>query len=154
MKILKRTIATLVAAICIFAVNTVGVNAEWKKDTRGWWYSEGSSWAVGWRNIDGKWYYFYDDGYMAECTTKDGCYVDEQGAWVDDSSFNTSAAKAIQLVKDKYFPDTNRSNFYVRAEGFDGENWTIHAMDDFYDHTATAGWYYVNKDTGEITSMF
>ena len=37
----------------------------WKSDDTGWWYQyDGGSWATGWKNIDGKDYYFNDQGYM------------------------------------------------------------------------------------------
>ena len=37
----------------------------WKSDDTGWWYQyNGGSWATGWKNIDGKDYYFNDKGYM------------------------------------------------------------------------------------------
>lgn len=30
----------------------------------------------------------------------------------------------------------------------------VHCYDDMGTHTATSGWYYVNKSTGKVTSMF
>lgn len=50
-------ICTLVAA-SITALTPIGVSAEWKSNYKGWWYTEGNSYATGWRKIDGFWYYF------------------------------------------------------------------------------------------------
>lgn len=54
----------------------------WKHDSTGWWYKEENSWATGWRLINGTWYYFYSNGYMAANTTVDGFYINENGAWI------------------------------------------------------------------------
>lgn len=80
----KRTakiIAGALVAISMISLNPVGANAAWKKDSTGWWYTEGSSWATGWRLIDGNWYYFHGNGYMAQNESIDGYYVDSNGQW-------------------------------------------------------------------------
>lgn len=55
MKKLKLTklIDSTLAIASVLALNPIGVNAEWIQDNKGWWYTEGNSWAVGWRVIDG-----------------------------------------------------------------------------------------------------
>ncbi|MBQ7534005.1 MAG: hypothetical protein IJT43_00115 [Stomatobaculum sp.] len=60
--------------------------AGWQWDANGWWYQrDDGSWpASAWEKIDGEWYYFYDNGYMAHDTMIDGCYyVDAAGAYVE-----------------------------------------------------------------------
>ena len=76
-----RVIASALAIASMIAMNPVGVSAAWRKDNNGWWYTEGNSWATGWRLIDGNWFYFYSDGYMAHDTTIDGYYLNSNGAW-------------------------------------------------------------------------
>ena len=84
MKKLKITklIASSLIVISVLGLNPIGASASWKQNSTGWWYTEGSSWATGWRQIDGKWYYFDTDGYMAK-NTKIGTYqLGADGAWV------------------------------------------------------------------------
>lgn len=69
LKLTKIIASTLVAA-SVLALNPIGASAEWsysiRYSSKGFWYTEGDSWATGWRNIDGKWYYFDSDGYSAK----------------------------------------------------------------------------------------
>ena len=73
----SKILATLIIGVGILvSIPTTQANAEWKKDNNGWWYTEGNSWATGWRQIDGKWYYFGQDGYMWQNRiTPDGYWV-------------------------------------------------------------------------------
>ena len=58
-------------------------SGSWKSDSNGWWYSDSSGWYPWsqWLKINGAWYYFYSDGYMAVSTTIDGYRVGASGAW-------------------------------------------------------------------------
>ena len=69
----------------------VTYEAGWQKDDKGWWwqYADGS-YCVGWNQIDFKWYYFKEDGYMANDefvkssdydTNKKLYWVSTDGAW-------------------------------------------------------------------------
>lgn len=89
---LKKIIALAVAALTITALSPVGASAEWKKDSYGWWNTEGSSYSIGWRLIDGTWYYFDSTGYMKTGWVNDGgtwYYMQSSGAmkigWVNDN---------------------------------------------------------------------
>lgn len=82
----KKVIKIISGALTIasmIAMNPIGANAEWKKNSTGWWYAEGSSWATGWRYIDGKWYYFDNSGYMLHDRVIDGYELGEDGAWIN-----------------------------------------------------------------------
>ena len=63
--------------------NGVKKKAEWKKNSKGWWYSlpDGSYLKNTWKKIDGKWYYFKADGYMAEREYINGFWLSPNGAW-------------------------------------------------------------------------
>lgn len=88
---LKQLIAMTTAITTILGL-PLGTNAEWKKDSNGWWNTEGNSWSVGWRYIDNNWYYFDSRGYMKTGWINDGgtwYYADSSGSmktgWVKDS---------------------------------------------------------------------
>lgn len=67
-------------------LSQTGASSEWKQNSTGWWYKEGSSWATGWRLIDGNWYYFNSDGYMVTNTSVGGYYLNENGVWSSSMS--------------------------------------------------------------------
>ena len=76
---LTKVIASTLVVASILALNPIGASASWKQDSNGWWNTEGNSWSIGWKQIDGKWYYFNSDGYMAHDTLVDGYYVGKDG---------------------------------------------------------------------------
>lgn len=61
---LKKIITMGLIATSLIVVAPIRANAEWKQDNTGWWYTEGSSYATGWRQIGSDWYYFDSNGYM------------------------------------------------------------------------------------------
>lgn len=68
-----------------FAENSV--TKGWKENETGLWYDNGDgTYPVNqWKEIDGKQYYFGEDGYMyRECYTPDGYWVDINGVWQED----------------------------------------------------------------------
>lgn len=76
-----KLISVFLISVSVMGLNPIGASAAWKQDNSGWWYTENNSWATGWRNIDGKWYYFNSRGYMEHDTTIDDYYLDSTGAW-------------------------------------------------------------------------
>ena len=60
----------------------------WKSDASGWWFEDSSGWYPKneWQKIDGKWYFFTEDGYMDYGEYRDGCWLGDDGAWVEDYS--------------------------------------------------------------------
>lgn len=75
LKLTKILAGTLVIA-SVLALNPIAASAQWKQDSKGWWYTEGSSWARGWREIDGYSYYFKLNGYML--SNPNEMYFDEE----------------------------------------------------------------------------
>ncbi len=61
---------------------------KWKNDANGWWYEDSLGWypVSQWLKIDGKWYYFMDNGYMDYSEYRDGCWLGSDGAWVEEYS--------------------------------------------------------------------
>lgn len=69
---IKKLVAVALVAMTIATISPVGASAAWKKDSNGWWNSEGNSYSKGWRDINGAWYYFGSDGYMKTGWINDG----------------------------------------------------------------------------------
>lgn len=62
---LKKIITMGLIATSLITVAPIKASAEWKKDSTGWWYTEGSSYVKNnWKQINGKWYHFDNQGYM------------------------------------------------------------------------------------------
>lgn len=151
---IKKVIAITLMSTAVIGAFSTGASAAWSGNSSGWWYTEGSSWATGWRQIDGKWYYFSPtNGYMYSQTTVNGCYVDRDGAWINDASFNIKASKAEELIRQKCYPGTSSPNPYIRCADFDGNKWTVRAYYDNEFKTTNVGWYYVYIATGQIVEM-
>ncbi|NFG42557.1 hypothetical protein FC789_15605 [Clostridium botulinum] len=85
-KYLKKVIALVTVTISIMAFNPIGVNAEWKQDSTGWWYKDGDSYYTGWKIIDGKNYYFGENGYMVHDTIINGYKIGSDGASIQTSA--------------------------------------------------------------------
>ena len=80
LQITKKIVSSLAIAL-VLAVNPIVAHAEWKQDSTGWWYTDGNSWCTGWKQIDGKWYYFKDNGYMAQDCYIDSYRLNTKGYW-------------------------------------------------------------------------
>ena len=56
---------------------------SWHKDSKGWWYGQDGkgAWYAknSWQKIDGKWYFFHSDGYLATKEYIKGTWVDKNG---------------------------------------------------------------------------
>lgn len=90
MKSFRKLIISLITVIAlILVVNPIGASAEWKQDSKGWWNKEGKSYSIGWKQIDSKWYYFNQDGYMVHDTIINGYKIGSDGAWVQNTSIQT-----------------------------------------------------------------
>ena len=58
---------------------------EWKSDSSGWWVEDSNGWypTSSWQKIDGYWYYFKSNGYMAAGEYYDGYWFNSDGTWDD-----------------------------------------------------------------------
>lgn len=90
---LKKLVAAALTLAAVTALSPVAASAAWKQDAKGWWNTEGNSYSIGWRQIDGKWYHFDSTGYMSTGWINDKgtwYYADPSGAmktgWVIDYS--------------------------------------------------------------------
>ncbi len=68
-------------------VTTSAIVRRWRQSGSRWWYQIGNSYAVGWEEIDGDWYYFDAAGWMKKGWLKSGSkwyYFKSSGAMVTD----------------------------------------------------------------------
>ena len=111
---LTKVITSLLIVASVLALNPIGASAEWKQDSNGWWNTEGSSYSTGWRSIDGKWYYFYDTGYMASNAWVNGYYVGADGTIPQSVGFNkiplsNESSKSTTVIGTRF---VNRNEVY------------------------------------------
>jgi transglutaminase/protease-like cytokinesis protein 3 len=116
LKLVKVIVGSLLVT-SILALSPIEANAEWKQNSKGWWYTEGNVWATGWKLIDKNWYYFYSDGYMAHDTTINGYYLNSGGAWTNymlnnyGSTLDSLGQEILSNIS------TENPSFYVEYDG-------------------------------------
>lgn len=94
-KYLKKLMALGIIVTSVLALNPIGASAEWRQDSNGWWYADGSTWYMGWKLINGNWYYFDTNGYM-------------KTGWIADFKFNSGGNYEITDVT-YYYLSSNGS---------------------------------------------
>ncbi len=69
---------------------TYGGTLSWKSNSTGWWVEDTDGWypTSCWQKIDGIWYYFKPDGYMASGEYYGGYWFNSDGSW--DSTYQLS----------------------------------------------------------------
>ena len=135
---LTKLVVISLAVASITALSPVKTNAEWRKDNRGWWYVEGEFWITGWKQLDSKWYYFGQDGYMktgwlkdkdnkwyylkddgsmAYDTVIDGYKIGSDGAWINSISSNNGSN--LDSLGQEILKNISMENpsFYVEYNG-------------------------------------
>ena len=134
MRNFKKLVAGLIAMLSLLIMNPTTANAEWRQSGNGWWYSQGSSYATGWKQIDGQWYLFDSNGYMktgwqydsgnwyyfyGEGTMAHDCYIGNyylgsNGAWttsIPTAGSSTSSSTGTSTTNNK------SQTVYVTATG-------------------------------------
>lgn len=116
----KKVIALGIIATSVIAINPIGASAAWKQDNSGWWYTEGDLWATGWKKIDGKWYYFYQNGYMAKSTQIDGYKIDSEGV-ADNTPVNYQNPSFQWRINNEGKEDSSNDYSYIENGNVIGE---------------------------------
>jgi hypothetical protein len=174
----KKVMALGITTISVFAFNQVGASAEWKKDSNGWWYAQGKSYAKSWLQLGTRWYYFGQDGYMktgwiqyhgqwyyfypsgeqAFNTVINGYELDTNGAWIKPSQ-EAEEARNLILKEDSNFISQcaknglklDRSYREGVPTDFVSKNWNL-PNEEVYEFTLSpeGGCYLVGKKSGNI----
>lgn len=156
---IKKLVSSLLIMTAVIAVFPVGASAEWKRDSKGWWNTEGNSYSIGWRQINGSWYYFDDNGYAVTGTVSinNKTYnFDSNCRWIDDSApasnnIDTNvksmkpSAEALNIASDNsWFKENN--NYYFKLTGTDyaTDAWCIDADTYYFDDNGV-------MQTGEVS---
>lgn len=116
---MRKIFAAFIAMLTLFAMSPSTVaNAAWKSDSTGYWYTSGSSYLTGWHSIDGNWYYFYGNGYMAHDCWIGNYYVNSQGAWTLDVPKATTVSSTSNSTYSSTAATNNNSQMvYVASSG-------------------------------------
>lgn len=89
---------------------------------------------------------------------KEKNFIKEDKAKQEQQSSTISESKAISLVKDM-FKSYGYMPSIIEVDHIEENNYVVHAYEIIQDdeetcHTVTAGWYYVDINTGKIKSIF
>ena len=132
---LKKVITSLLLVVSVLALNPIRSSAEWKQDSNGWQNTEGNSKSVGWKSIDGKRYYFDNNGYM-----KTG-WIQYNSKWYYLDLHGIMQTGWIQVGGEWYYFNIDgdmKSREWLYSNG----NWY------YLNHTGDMrhGWLYVERD--------
>lgn len=100
MKVLKRLSLGMVTFMLIIMANSITANAYWKQNNKGWQYTNGDYYSIGWNIIDGNWYYFDDEGIMETGWINDDekwYYLNDSG-YLDDSKTTTIMPDEMKII--------------------------------------------------------
>lgn len=113
-----KKLVTLVMVACLSIVSCITVFAgQWQSDAHGWWYvnDDGQYTSNAWQEIEGKQYYFDENGYMMiETMTPDGYLVGSDGAWIH---YSLSDENAQQMINE--FAELYEGAFYIDQAEFE-----------------------------------
>ena len=108
----------------------------WKSNSKGWWVEDTAGWYPQnkWQKIDGIWYFFKPDGYMASNEYYNGYWFNKDGSWdseyyltwksnstgwwVEDKSGWWPSSKWLKIDGDWYY--FNASGYMATSQYVDG----------------------------------
>lgn len=120
-KCLGKIISLVIITITVMTLSPIEANASWSQNNIGWWYTEGSSFAIGWKNIEGKWYYFYQNGYMAKNTQVNGYKIDLNGVMEDTPVKYQHPSYKWTPKNETILEDGNNNYYYIENDKIIGE---------------------------------
>ena len=124
----------------------------WKHNDIGWWYvtnKSGSYYKNTWQKINGKWYYFKKDGYMASAEYWGGYWVNPNGSWtyVPKATWKKNPTgwwygdTAGWFAKGRTY-EINGVKYHFNSRGYWGADWEKNGN----------YWYYIDQNGKKITN--
>lgn len=149
---------------------TALADVGWHQDEQGHWMymqENGAYIGYGWKELDGKQYYFNTDGFMLSDTiTPDGYYVGADGAWIPEDKSSSQQAQSVEkntmtalvngtpvtfyLLKAK--DSLMDSQYEVRFVSFSDSGKPLYKMYFRIDHNADSGYY--TEDSNDIGACY
>ncbi|AWK52492.1 hypothetical protein DIC82_16450 [Clostridium beijerinckii] len=129
--LVKKIMVLTITVTTLLTTLPIGASASWKQDSKGWWNTEGNSYSVGWKQIDSKWYYFDQSGYMSHNTIIDEYYINSKGIAVSTTKGDIPIkipSNWIQLDNKKavaYVIDSKSDFIYDTTDTFGGSEGTF-----------------------------
>ena len=100
----------------------------WKQDSKGWWFGlYGKEYLKSaWKMINGNWYYFKSDGYIAMNEFVQGWWLNKAGAWKDPVkySWHKSGSKWWYGTKDGWYAKSKSYTIDGKKYTFDKKGYT------------------------------
>ena len=142
---LTRAIVSSLVVTLVFALNPIRASAKWIKteDDKGiyWRYSEGKKYTIGWRLIDGNWYYFDEGGIMATGEMIGDYYLNLKGVWThfdysaSNSKFNSFLNRLYKIEKnDKAANEKANTTLEIAAYAADFSKQYDDLLNDIYNY--------------------
>ncbi len=100
---------------------------KWKNNSKGWWIEDSAGWYPQnqWQKIDGKYYYFDENGYMAADEWRDGYWLGSDGAWDDTYKMTWKSDSKGWWIEDKtgWYPQNQWQKidgnwYYFKGDGY------------------------------------
>lgn len=108
-------------------VNDYEGELTWKSNSTGWWVEDTAGWYPqdSWWKIDGDWYYFKPDGYMASGEYYNGYWLNDDGTWDDKYQLSWKSNSTGWWVEDisGWWPSSqwlkiNGNWYYFGSDGY------------------------------------
>lgn len=73
---------------------------------------------------------------------------------INNTNTSITVIEAVEKVKDYLLANGKYVTNIIKVESDNGDEYLVHCYDDTDNYNVTSGWYYVNKTTGDVTSVF
>jgi len=132
---IKRMICTSLMTVSLLGFGSIGASAEWRQQDTHTLYYKDNNYLTGWQVIDGKKYYFNEQGYVAH-----GGWGNRDGKWY---YYNLDGSA---LTNSWFYDKSNSKWYYFNVDGSMAINTTIDG------YTLDSNGVYIQNNTVNNTS--